>query len=158
MIYLVRHGHAGNKRTWNGPDSQRPLSPTGRRERAGLIVRLCGEPIGRVLSSPALRCQQTVQPLAEQRRLALELDQRLAVEADLEQVTGLLFNPALGDAVLCTHGEQIGQLLGLLGERGTPIGPDAQWLKGSTWALQVDGSTVPTATYLPPSGGSLPGP
>ena len=62
MIYLVRHGHAGNKRTWNGPDSQRSPSPTGRRESAGLVVRLRAEPIGRVLSSPALRCQQTVQP------------------------------------------------------------------------------------------------
>jgi hypothetical protein len=29
MLYLVRHGHAGNKRTWNGPDPQRPLSPNG---------------------------------------------------------------------------------------------------------------------------------
>lgn len=105
MATLVTSG-PGTGRTRNGRCRQ-----TGRRESVGLIVRLRAEPIGRILSSLALRCQQTVQPLAEQRRLAVELDQRLAVEADLEQVTGMVFNPALGDAVLCSHGELIGQLL-----------------------------------------------
>jgi hypothetical protein len=28
MIYLLRHAHAGNKRTWPGPDDRRPLSAT----------------------------------------------------------------------------------------------------------------------------------
>ena len=130
MLYLVRHGHAGNKRTWNGPDPQRPLSPNGaaRERRAHRPAPCRTDRQDSVQSGPALPTDRPA--LAEQRRLAVELDQRLAVEADLEQVTGMVFNPALGDAVLCTHGELIGQLLGLLCERGTPIGPDAQWLKG----------------------------
>ena len=64
MLLLVRHAHAGNKRHWQRLDSLRPLSVAGQAEAAGRLVRLEDYPIGRVLSSPTVRCQQTVQPLA----------------------------------------------------------------------------------------------
>ena len=64
MVYLVRHAHAGKKAQWQGPDLARPLSAQGREEAVGLIERLGGRPLGRVLSSPAERCLQTVPPLA----------------------------------------------------------------------------------------------
>jgi broad specificity phosphatase PhoE len=40
MLYLVRHVHAGDKRTWGGPDILRPLSDPGRREAHGLLTQL----------------------------------------------------------------------------------------------------------------------
>jgi broad specificity phosphatase PhoE len=157
MIYLLRHAHAGNKKNWEGPDDQRPLSATGRREAAGLVVRLAPLPVSTVLSSPALRCLQTVEPLAEQRGLPVGRDGRLHVDAEVEQAAALLFSPDLRDAVLCTHGELIGELLGLLRQGGAPIAEDAEWPKGSTWMLRHDGGRVAEATYLPPlraAGGS----
>jgi broad specificity phosphatase PhoE len=152
MIYLVRHAHAGNKRNWDGPDARRPLSSQGRREAAGLLVRLRGEPIARIVSSPALRCQQTVWPLADERRVVVELDRRLDVEAEAEaaRAAALPQDPVLGDAVLCTHGELIGQLLGRLRQAGTPIAADATWPKGSTWVLHPAADRITRATYLPP--------
>jgi 8-oxo-dGTP diphosphatase len=150
MIYLLRHAHAGNKKAWVGPDDQRPLSAAGRREAAGLVVRLAALPVSTVLSSPALRCLQTVGPLAEQRGLPVGLDGRLHVDAEVEQAAALLLSPDLGDAVLCTHGELIGELLGLLRQRGAPIAEDAKWPKGSTWVLRRNGGRVAEATYLPP--------
>ena len=152
MIYLLRHAHAGNKRTWSGPDGRRPLSATGRREAAGLVPLLHDRPIATILSSPALRCEQTVRPLAEQRGLPVGLDGRLDVDAGVDDAAGLI-RPDLDDVVLCSHGELIGQLLGLLRERGAPIGRDAQWPKGSTWLLRLSGDRVAEATYLPPPGG-----
>ncbi len=152
MIYLLRHAHAGNKRTWSGPDGRRPLSAAGRREAAGLVRVLDGRPITTILSSPALRCEQTVQPLAEHRSLPVGLDGRLDVDAGTDDAATLL-RPGLDDVVLCTHGELIGQLLGLLRERGAPIGRHAQWPKGSTWLLRLTGDRVAEATYLPPWGG-----
>jgi broad specificity phosphatase PhoE len=151
MIYLLRHAHAGNKRSWRGPDAHRPLSAAGRREAAGLIPRYRDRLVATILSSPALRCQQTVQPLAEQRRLPVGLDGRLDVDATAEDAATLL-RPDLDDVVLCTHGELIGQLLGLLRARGAPIGEDARWPKGSTWLLRLSGDRVAEATYLPPWG------
>jgi broad specificity phosphatase PhoE len=151
MIYLLRHAHAGNKRTWSGPDDRRPLSATGRREAAGLVTLLHDRPIATILSSPALRCEQTVRPLAERRGLPVGLEGRLDVDADLDDAASLI-RPDLGDVVLCSHGELIGQLLGLLKERGAPIDQDARWPKGSTWLLRLNGDRVAEATYLPPPG------
>jgi broad specificity phosphatase PhoE len=150
MIYLLRHAHAGNKKNWQGPDDQRPLSATGRREAAGLLVRLAALPVSTVLSSPALRCLQTVGPLAGQRGLPVGLDGRLHVGAEVEQAAALLLSPDLGDAVLCTHGELIGELIQRLRDGGAPIAADAEWPKGSTWVLRPDGGRVAEATYLPP--------
>ena len=110
MIYLLRHAHAGNKKTWPGPDDRRPLSAGGRREAAGLVPLLRDRPIATILSSPALRCEQTVRPLAEQRGLPVGLDGRLDVGAGLDDAATLI-RPDLGDVVLCSHGELIGQLL-----------------------------------------------
>lgn len=150
MIYLVRHAHAGPKKTWSGPDTMRPLSDSGRREAAGLLIQLHHEPITRILSSPALRCRQTVWPLARQRRLAVELDRRLDVHATAAQAAAVLLDPSAGDAVLCTHGELIGQLLGRLREAGAPIASEAAWPKGSTWMLDPSADHITRATYLPP--------
>ena len=149
MIYLLRHAHAGNKKAWRGPDDRRPLSASGRHEAAGLIPQYRDRPVATILSSPALRCQQTVQPLAEQLRLPVGLERRLDVDAEAEEAAALI-RPDLDDVVLCTHGELIGQLLGLLRARGAPIDQDAQWPKGSTWLLRLNGDRVAEATYLPP--------
>ena len=149
MIYLLRHAHAGNKKRWSGPDDRRPLSVTGRREAAGLVTLLRDRPIATILSSPALRCEQTVRPLAERRGLPVGLDDRLDVAADLDDAAKLL-RPDLGDVLLCSHGQLIGQLIGLLQERGAPIDQDARWPKGSTWLLRFSGDRVAEATYLPP--------
>jgi broad specificity phosphatase PhoE len=154
MIYLLRHAHAGNKKTWPGPDDRRPLSAGGRREAAGLVPLLRDRPIATILSSPALRCEQTVRPLAEQRGLPVGLDGRLDVGAGLDDAATLI-RPDLGDVVLCSHGELIGHLLGLLRERGAPIDQHATWPKGSTWLLRLNGDRVAEATYLPPPGAPL---
>ena len=95
MIYLVRHAHAGQKHTWSGPGSRRPLSIPGEQEAAGLLIQLDQEPITRIISSPALRCQQTVWPLARHRRLAVELDRRLDADASAAQAAAMLLEPAL---------------------------------------------------------------
>src|SRR6266496_1771542 len=84
MRYLVRHGHAGDKHLWAGADDDRPLSSTGQREARGLVALLAGYSVDKIVSSPALRCAQTVQPLAEQRGLVVRTDVALSVDADLE--------------------------------------------------------------------------
>jgi 8-oxo-dGTP diphosphatase len=150
VIYLIRHAHAGQKQTWSGPDSRRPLSSHGQQEAAGLLIQLHQEPITRIVSSPALRCQQTVWPLARQRRLAVELDRCLDVDATADRAAAMLLDPGVGDAVLCTHGELIGQLLGRLRQAGSPIASDATWSKGSTWVLDPSADQITRANYLPP--------
>jgi phosphohistidine phosphatase SixA len=150
MPYLVRHAHAGNKQHWTGPDQARPLSPTGQREAHGLLAVLRDSPISRILSSPTIRCKQTVAPLAERRTLALELTDELAVDAHVSEVQALLVDPSLQTAVLCTHGEVIGQVIGRLAADGLDLGGPPRWEKGSTWLLDTAGGVVTGARYLAP--------
>ena len=136
LLLVVRHADAGDKRSWTGPDSLRPLSPTGRRQAEGLVVRLEDYPVDRILSSPTLRCQQTVQPLADDRFLQIEPLAALGVDAGPDQLRALLWDRRLGNVVLCTHGELIGRLLAELVAEGLVAEDPLDWPKGSTWLLQ----------------------
>lgn len=111
---LVRHADAGDRASWNGPDDWRGLSSLGRRQARGLALRLRGIPVMQVLSSPALRCRQTVVPLAEACGLDIEPVRSLAADADLPALMTLLNDPDIPDAVLCTHRETIELLLASL--------------------------------------------
>ena len=148
MIYLVRHAHAGKKAQWPGPDLARPLSAQGRKEALGLIDRLGGRPLGRVVSSPTERCLQTVQPLAGRLGRPVETDEALGVEGTAAGVLELLARPTLDRAVLCTHGELIGEVFDELQRAGIELSDPPQWPKGSTWVLELDGGHGWRGTYL----------
>ena len=150
MIYLVRHAHAGKKANWSGPDLARPLSAQGHREALGLIEQLGARPIGRVLSSPAERCLQTVQPLAGRLRRLVEPSEALGVDGTGPGVLELLTDPALEGAVLCTHGEVIGEVFDELQLAGIELTGPLRSPKGSTWILQLDGGQGWKGTYLEP--------
>ncbi len=150
MRYLVRHGDAGDKHLWVGADDDRPLSSTGQREALGLVALLAGCSVDEIVSSPAVRCAQTVQPLAEQRGLVVRTDVALSVDADPERAVALLLDSSSANVVLCTHGELIRPLLGRLRESGAPLGDELTWPKGSVWALEAVDGTITRATYMPP--------
>jgi phosphohistidine phosphatase SixA len=150
MLHLVRHAHAGEKHRWSGPDRLRPLSAAGQAEAAGLLVRLEDYPVGRILSSPTLRCQQTVQPLADDRLLRIEAIPALGVAADPAVVLALLGDANGQDAVVCTHGEVIGEVLLRLVMEGLEVDHPLTWPKGSTWLLDGAGGRLRVGRYLAP--------
>lgn len=150
MVYLVRHAHAGSKAKWEGPDLARPLSAQGRKEALGLIERLSSFPLGRVLSSPAERCLQTVQPLAARLGRPVEPSEVLGVDGTGLAVVELLADPALDEAVLCTHGEVIGEVFDELDKAGLELSDDPRRPKGSTWVLGRDGGHAWKGIYLAP--------
>ena len=149
MLLLVRHAHAGQKHGWPGPDNLRPLSAAGEAEAAGLLVRLEDYPIGRIFSSPAVRCQETVRPLAGDRLLPVELLPAVGVAADPAEVLRLLGNLQVQDAVVCTHGEVIGEVLLQLVMDGLAVDHPLTWPKGSTWLLEGAGGRFRFGRYLP---------
>ena len=150
MLLLIRHAHAGDKRRWDGLDNLRPLSADGHAEAAGLVVRLEDYPISHILSSPTLRCHQTVHPLARDRWLRIHHEETLGVDADPAGVLALLENPRWSDAVVCTHGEVIGQVLTRLVADGLAVDQPLTWPKGSTWLLQGANGRPAHARYFPP--------
>ncbi len=61
-VVVVRHGTARPRDAWSRADSDRPLVAAGRRQALALASLLqCWRP-ERVLSSPWLRCRETVRP------------------------------------------------------------------------------------------------
>jgi phosphohistidine phosphatase SixA len=149
VVYLVRHAHAGRKADWQGPDLIRPLSRQGHLEALGLIDQLRGRSVRRVLSSSTRRCLQTVQPLADLLRLPVEPSDALGVEASGADMLPLLTDPALHQAVLCTHGENIGEVFDELRGVGIQLSDRPRWAKGSTWVIERNGQRW-RGTYLEP--------
>jgi phosphohistidine phosphatase SixA len=150
VVYLVRHAHAGTKAKWDGADVARPLSAQGRKEALGLIERLRPYPLGRVLASPTERCLQTVQPLAGRLGRRVEPNEALAVGRPGAAVLELLGDPALEEAVLCTHGEIIGEVFDELHKAGIELSGPPRWPKGCTWILSLDGGHTWRGSYLQP--------
>lgn len=103
---LVRHASAGDRRDWDADDRLRPLDARGRRQARQLVKLLRPFGIRRVVSSPYLRCVETVQPLAAALGLQVEEDDRLAEGAG-RAATDLL---AEDGVVLCTHGDVVEEL------------------------------------------------
>ena len=136
MLLVVRHADAGDKRSWIGSDRLRPLSPAGHLQAEGLVVRLEDYPVERILCSPTLRCQQTVEPLARDRMLRIESVPALGVDTTPAQLLTLFWDLELQNSVLCTHGEGIGLLLTRLIADALLVEDPLDWPKGSTWLLQ----------------------
>jgi 8-oxo-(d)GTP phosphatase len=144
-VLLIRHGGAGSRQEWAGPDDLRPLDEKGRRQaqRLAEVLPLFGPTA--VLSAERTRCRETVQPLAE--RLGLDLlpvpelgEQEFSADpqAGLAVVERLLApRPQPGVTVVCSQGGAIPSLLMALGVRwegvSGPLWPPAA--KGSVWAL-----------------------
>jgi phosphohistidine phosphatase SixA len=150
MLLVVRHADAGDRSTWKGPDRLRPLSPSGHLQAEGLVVRLEDYPVERILCSPTLRCQQTVQPLARDRLLRIEAVPALGVDASPAQLRALFWDPELRSSVWCTHGEGIGLLLTRLIASRLVVEDPLDWPKGSTWLLERTHGRLVRGRFLAP--------
>ena len=148
MVYLVRHAHAGTQKQWSGPDHDRPLTARGRAQADGLLEVLREQPVARILTSPTVRCRDTVVPLSHHRGVPVELASSLDVQAPVERLLELVVDPSMEAGVLCGHGEQLRGLLRLLVGSLRFQGP-LRLEKGSTWILEPAGE-VGVARYLPP--------
>jgi phosphohistidine phosphatase SixA len=140
-LYLVRHAKAGNRSKWVGPDALRPLTKSGREQADRFAAELADEPVTRILSSPYVRCVQTVEPLARKRGLEVEPVGALAEAGPFEPVLGLL--AGLPDhSVICSHGDLIPDTLNALIRRGMEVVGEPDFRKGSWWVLHRDGDAV----------------
>lgn len=70
-IDLVPHLDAGDRTQWRQDQDERPLSDLGRAQAGALAKAFARKPIDALYSSPALRCRQTLEPIAKKRGLAI---------------------------------------------------------------------------------------
>jgi phosphohistidine phosphatase SixA len=148
--YLIRHAKAADREAWTEDDRARPLTKAGRRQAEALASALGDRPVDRILSSPAVRCTETVRPLAEQRGRPVEIREDLFEGAPLSGMLDLLDELRSTPTVVCGHGDLIPATIEELEARGATVGATAGWKKGSTWVLERDGGLIVRATYVPP--------
>jgi 8-oxo-dGTP diphosphatase len=140
LAVLVRHGAAGDRARWRGEDRLRPLDGRGRRQAAALPAALSDVPVRRILTSPYVRCVQTVAPLAAALGVEVEETPALAEGSARADVMPLLATTGAG-TVLCTHGDVCHELVG---RRRTP--------KGSAWVVDVGARGVTVVRHIPAPG------
>ena len=114
---IVRHAAAGDREDWDGDDFHRPLDAKGRRQAAELVELLRPFGVRRVVSSPYVRCVQTVEPLAAALGLRLEQDDRLA-EGEGAAAADLLREDGV---VCCSHGDVADALVGRDLKKGAAV-------------------------------------
>lgn len=103
-MIIVRHAWAGSAEDWVGDDRSRPLDERGRRQADALVRTVDGFEVARVLSSPFIRCLQTVEPLAAARGLTVELCEELGVDEQEEEGVALVRSLAGEPVLACVHG------------------------------------------------------
>lgn len=84
-LVVLRHGKAA-PRSDRLADVDRPLTSVGADRATALVPVLDAYGIRRVISSPALRCAQTVEPYAHSISTFLEIDDRLSEDTSAAQV------------------------------------------------------------------------
>jgi phosphohistidine phosphatase SixA len=147
--YVVRHAKAGDREEWQGDDRLRPLTKSGRQRAEALADLLKNEPLDRILSSPYVRCLQTVEPLAARRKLPIEPRKDLEEGADGESVIRIVEDAKGQNVVLCTHGDVVEELLERLIEQGVVDRARASNEKAGTWVLYDENGRITSARYLP---------
>jgi 8-oxo-dGTP diphosphatase len=166
-LILLRHASAGEKGNWPGDDQSRPLDAKGRADARGLGALLAFfAPRARVLSSPAVRCTETVRPYAEASGGVVEAEVAFGLHdragEPLSSRTG--WTDALGrlvrslvaagrPAVVCLHRENLPKALGAAYSAldfSPPEPPDPSLHKGGFWVLHTaDGELAGLERYEP---------
>jgi len=151
MLYLVRHAKAGSRHNFPGNDRLRPLSATGHRQAEALAIPLAAAGVKTLVSSPYLRCIETLQPTAKAVDAAVETDSRLGEGRSYDGVLELFEALPDGSAV-CSHGDVIPETIAALERRGCEFTSAPEWRKASVWVLErdADGEIVRAEAWPPP--------
>ena len=133
-MLLLRHGSAGDREQWTGDDELRPLDEKGERQAAALVELLEPFRIERILTSPAVRCVQTVEPIARAR--GVQIEELVQLSEDWQGTAGatVVRELASEDIVVCGHG----------GLEESALDDPPRWKKGSVFVLDADLRIVET--------------
>ena len=138
-LVIVRHASATERSAWPTDDRSRPLRAEGRAEVDRLEALLAPWDIGRIITSPALRCVETVQPFASRRGMTVSTADELTEEvaehepaAVVDHLSKLLVRGP--GTLICTHRPLLAPIADALGielserDRREPLPPAGMWV------------------------------
>ena len=139
VVFVVRHARAG-VRTDHADDHLRPLDAVGRLEARAIARWFGSAEVGDIVSSPFVRCVETLQPLARRRGRSVVTTDVLAEgnEMRIDRVVQLIADvPAR--SVLCTHGDIVTALADHLEFADDLRDHPDRFAKGVVWVLRRGG-------------------
>lgn len=148
-VFLVRHAKAGSRSDWTGDDMIRPLSKKGWAQAKALSdILLPHSPVA-LISSPYLRCIQTLEPLSQATSLPITTHDALKEGASFESTLDLL-NSVDEKTVLCSHGDVIPAAIDALLRRGLELFDEPDTRKGATFVLHRTNQIFTRSESWPP--------
>jgi 8-oxo-dGTP diphosphatase len=148
-VYLVRHARAGSRERWTESDRVRPLTSLGERQATAIARALKAGGVERLISSPFVRCVDTLRPFAETACLPIEREPALA-EGATRRASLTLLRSLRGSVALCTHGDVIEDLLDAAEGDGLVLPEPRKLAKGSIWIFDLGrGGRIARARYRP---------
>ncbi|MFG1997837.1 NUDIX domain-containing protein [Spirillospora sp. NPDC048911] len=140
-LVILRHGSAGEKREWEGPDELRPLDELGRAEASLLAGLLRSYGPARPISSATARCLETLLPYVRREAVRIVTDDAFTVGAtSAGEACDRLFELVTDGApvIVSTHGEVVSDLVtGLCKRLGEKVPDDPSLRKGSFWVAHI---------------------
>jgi 8-oxo-dGTP diphosphatase len=156
-VLVVRHGTAGRKSRFSGDDAKRPLDKRGRAQAEALVPQLLAFGASQVYAADRVRCQQTVEPLAEELGVSVHNEPLLTEEAyakNAKRARHRMLEIAEQQCtpVVCTQGKVIPDLIAWWCERDGVRPDKSRNHKGSTWVLSLLDGRLVAADHI---GGAL---
>lgn len=176
-LEIFIHLDAVNRNEWQGAPDDRPLTEAGSRQAAFMASHLGSGPVNAIISSPALRCTQSLEPLAAATGLSVEImpgfkdthgyrapegwgtgDTPAPSPLGGAQSAGsayaafrsLVERYPDGRVVLCSYGDIVPALLAFLsGLYGSEM-PARNNDKGAVFTVTLDGEALTLQTNAPP--------
>ena len=155
MLYLVRHAKAGTRHDFGRRRRAAPLNKAGRaavRWRSPAAWPSADSTA--LISSPYVRCVQTLEPLAHLLSAQPVEDRRPAGPrgSAVHRACSSCARSVPDGAVLCSHGDVIPEVDRSPGARGCELTSPPDWRKASTWVLRRDddGKIVSARCWPPP--------
>lgn len=139
-LIMLRHGKALNRKEWSGEDSDRPLEQVGtlQAKRMHSLYQVYG--IEEIITSDAIRCYDTVEPLSR------ILDLKLKVERDISEDTWKKNREKAIDfakeviknketTIVCSHNPVLPRMLEKLTKKIDFDYPDNKLEPGEAWVI-----------------------
>ena len=152
-VLVVRHGTAGRKSRFSGDDTKRPLDKRGRAQAEALVGQLLAFGATNVHAADRVRCQQTVEPLAEELGVPIQDEPTLTEEAYAKSPKRgrhriLEIAAREGTPVICSQGKVIPDLIAWWCDRDGVRPDKSRNHKGSTWVLSLSDGRLIAADHI----------
>lgn len=148
MCYFLRHGPAGDRETWRGPDSERPLTPDGRKRiaREARTIADLKLDLERIITSPLVRARETAEIVAGELDLrdALIEDPRIDIGFSTERLASVLRDHRDASAIMLVGHEPsmsavIGEVIG---------GGNIDFKKGAVACVEITALSPPRGALV----------